>query len=49
MIEKPGISDEKIIASLQEHYLIEVHKIDFLPIGNDASAFAYCVETARFG
>ena len=45
MIEKPEISDEKIITSLQEHYSIRVNKVEFLPIGNDASAFAYRVET----
>lgn len=45
MIEKPEISDEKIIACLKEHYSIEIRKIEFLPIGNDASAFAYRLET----
>jgi spectinomycin phosphotransferase len=47
MIEKPEISNEKIIASLREHYSIEVSQIEFLPIGNDASAFAYRVETVN--
>ena len=45
MIEKPDISDEKIIVALQENYSIPVSEIEFLPIGNDASAFAYRVET----
>ena len=44
MIEKPDISDEKIIVALTENYSIEVSKIEFLPIGNDASAFAYRVD-----
>src|SRR5687768_14186235 len=44
MIEKPNITDEKIIVSLSENYSIQVHDIEFLPIGNDPSAFAYRVE-----
>lgn len=44
MIEKPNISDEKIIVSLNENYSIRVNDIKFLPIGNDPSAFAYRVE-----
>ncbi len=45
MIEKPDIADEKIIRKLNEGYLIQTSGIEFLPIGNDASAFAYRVET----
>jgi spectinomycin phosphotransferase len=45
MIEKPNISDEKLIISLHENYSIEVKDLEFLPIGNDASSFAYRVET----
>src|SRR5919106_6576045 len=44
MIEKPNISDEKIIVSLSENYSLQVYDIEFLPIGNDPSAFAYRVE-----
>jgi spectinomycin phosphotransferase len=44
MIEKPDIRDEKIIVALYENYLIQANRIEFLPIGNDASAFAYRVE-----
>jgi spectinomycin phosphotransferase len=44
MIEKPDISDEKLISALQENYSIQVSEIEFLPIGNDASAFSYRVE-----
>jgi len=44
MIEKPNISDEKIIDSLNENYSIQANIIEFLPIGNDASSFAYHVE-----
>jgi hypothetical protein len=45
MIEKPNISDEKIMVALHENYFIQASEIEFLPIGNDASAFAYRVET----
>jgi spectinomycin phosphotransferase len=45
MIEKPDISDEKIIVALHENYSISVNGIEFLPVGNDSSAFAYRVET----
>ena len=44
MIKKPNIKDEKIIIALNENYLIQVSNIEFLPIGNDASAFSYRVE-----
>jgi spectinomycin phosphotransferase len=44
MIEKPNIQDEKIITALNEYYSIQANEIEFLPIGNDASAFAYRVE-----
>ena len=47
MIEKPNIPDEKIIAALYEYYLIQASGIEFLPIGNDASAFAYRVEATN--
>lgn len=45
MIEKPDIHDEKIIMALNQNYSIQASHIEFLPIGNDASAFAYRVET----
>lgn len=44
MIEKPDIRDEIIIAALNENYSIQVSRIEFLPIGNDATAFSYQVE-----
>ncbi|MBZ0289497.1 MAG: aminoglycoside phosphotransferase family protein, partial [Anaerolineae bacterium] len=44
MLEKPNLSDEKIIASLREAYGIEAAALEFLPIGNDATAWAYRVE-----
>jgi len=45
MIEKPNIQDEKIITALNENYSIPVSRIEFLPVGNDATAFSYRVET----
>ena len=45
MIEKPNISDEKIIFALQKNYSIHVISIDFLPLGLDSSAWAYRVKT----
>jgi spectinomycin phosphotransferase len=42
MLEKPNLSDEKIIASLRDHYGITA-AIEFLPIGNDATAWVYRV------
>jgi spectinomycin phosphotransferase len=45
MIEKPDIRDEKLVAALQENYLVQVSNIEFMPIGNDASAWAYRVDT----
>lgn len=45
MIEKPNIKDEKIIAALNQNYSIQANHLEFLPIGNDASAFSYRVET----
>ncbi len=44
MIEKPEIKEEKIIDVLKENYSIQARQLEFLPIGNDASSFAYRVE-----
>jgi len=44
MIEKPDISDERIIFALQGNYSIPVTNIDFLPLGLDSSAWAYRVD-----
>src|SRR5574341_623318 len=44
MIEKPEIKDERIIMALNKNYSIQASHIEFLPVGNDASSFAYCVE-----
>ncbi len=45
VIEKPDISDEKIISALRENYSIPVIGVEFLPLGLDSSAWAYRVET----
>jgi spectinomycin phosphotransferase len=45
MIEKPAIKDEAIIDALNESYSIQANHVTFLPIGNDATAFSYRVET----
>ena len=44
MIEKPNIKDEKIIKALNENFSIQVSNIEFLPVGNDSSAWAYRVD-----
>lgn len=48
MIEKPDIRDERIVTALNENYSVQITRIEFLPIGNDATAFSYRVE-ARDG
>jgi spectinomycin phosphotransferase len=44
MIEKPNITDEKIISALQENYFLPVTDVEFIPLGLDSSAWAYRVE-----
>jgi spectinomycin phosphotransferase len=43
MIEKPAFSDETLILALQNNYSIRVSEIEFMPVGNDPSAWAYRV------
>jgi spectinomycin phosphotransferase len=47
MIEKPDISDERIIFTLQDNYSLPVTNIEFLPLGLDSSAWAYRVESEK--
>ena len=47
MIEKPNITDERIVSVLRESFLIPVIRIDFLPLGLDSSAWAYRVEAGN--
>jgi len=44
MIEKPNIKNERITTALYENYSIPVSNIEFLPVGNDSSAFSYRVD-----
>lgn len=46
MLEKPNIADQTIADSLSAHYGIAAAGIEFLPVGYDASAWAYRVATA---
>jgi spectinomycin phosphotransferase len=43
MLEEPNIAHDELRAGLQEHYVISPASLDFLPIGHDADAGAYCV------
>jgi spectinomycin phosphotransferase len=45
MLEKPALADEKIAVGLRERYAIAVADIEFLPIGNDARAWVYRLQT----
>jgi spectinomycin phosphotransferase len=45
MLEKPDLSDDQIIAALRVDYDLPVTAIEFLPIGNDATAWVYRVQT----
>ena len=47
MLAKPSLRDEKIIASLCEHYGIETRALEFLALGNDTYAGVYRVTDAR--
>jgi spectinomycin phosphotransferase len=44
MIEKPRITDDRIISALRENYSIPMIEIDFLPLGLDSFAWAYRVK-----
>lgn len=45
MLEKPALRDEALIACLRAAYGLPVRGVDFLPIGNDASAWVYRVDS----
>jgi spectinomycin phosphotransferase len=47
MLEKPNLPDETIIACLHDSYGLAVTGLEFLPIGNDATAWVYRVGVAR--
>jgi spectinomycin phosphotransferase len=44
VIEKPNITDKRIISALNENYSFPITGIEFLPLGLDSSAWAYRVE-----
>jgi spectinomycin phosphotransferase len=49
MLEKPDIPDDTLIACLGKSYGITTAALDFLPIGNDSSAWVYRVRTGNEG
>jgi len=44
VIERPNITDEKIIFALRENFSIPAVGVEFLPLGLDSSAWAYRVD-----
>ena len=46
MLERPKLADEDIITHLEACYDLRVRTVTFLPIGNDARAWAFQVQTA---
>jgi spectinomycin phosphotransferase len=47
MKDKPQVSDDTLIETLKSNYGIPVTKLEFLPLGYDAMAAVYRVETAN--
>lgn len=45
MLEKPNLSDTKILTCLNASFAIQAQNLAFLPIGNDSSAWVYQVES----
>jgi len=43
MLEKPNLSDDKIVSCLRDSYGIVVTELEFLPIGHDSAAWVYRV------
>ena len=43
MLEKPDVSDEKLIFCLRDHYGLRATRIAFLPLGNDVHTAVYRV------
>jgi len=43
MLEKPALADNAILACLQAGFGVRADSLEFLPIGNDATAWAYRV------
>jgi spectinomycin phosphotransferase len=49
MIQRPDLSDGQIAAVLAASYAIQAARVEFLPIGNDASAWAFRAEEPAGG
>ena len=47
MLEKPALSDEKIIISLLDGFGVTATEVEFLPLGNDSTAWTYRVYTEK--
>lgn len=45
MLTRPDLADEIIIERLQSNYGINTHALTFLPVGNDARAWSFRVES----
>ncbi|HEX2620134.1 MAG TPA: aminoglycoside phosphotransferase family protein [Phototrophicaceae bacterium] len=43
MLEKPTLPDDVIVITLRDEYDINVTRLEFLPVGNDATAWVYRV------
>ncbi len=46
MLEGPQLSNERIIVKLSASYGLTVRSLDFLPVGNDARAWSFRLQTA---
>ena len=45
MLEKPPVSDDKLIYCLVNHYALRVKTLEFLPLGYDSSSAVYSLTT----
>ena len=45
MLDRPKVDDRLLITQINANYDIEVFALEFLPVGNDARAWSYRVET----
>lgn len=46
MIERPNLNDDQIAAGLRDAYGLAAETIEFLPLGNDATAWVFRVQAA---
>ena len=47
MLERPNLADDRILACLQQQSGLEIISLEFLPLGNDPTAWVYKVSTAQ--